>query len=240
MIQITNMNYAVVIMILATGMYWSVTKKKLTLAASLTGAIIGWFIFYFSGYTALAMMVAFFIMGSAATSWKIKQKQQQGLAETNKGKRSACQVLANAGMPALLALLIWQFPQSKALFILMIAACFSSAAADTLSSELGNVYGKRFYNILGFKRDVRGLNGVISLEGTLAGISGSVIIAFIYISKFYSLSNLLVVVAAGTVGNLSDSLLGATLERKGILSNNWVNFLNTLVAALTAWVLSGL
>jgi uncharacterized membrane protein len=39
---------------------------------------------------------------------------------------------------------------------------------------------------------------------------------------------------AGTAGNLADSVLGATLERRGVLDNNTVNFLNTLTGALVA------
>ncbi len=42
---------------------------------------------------------------------------------------------------------------------------------------------------------------------------------------------------AATFGNLVDSILGATLERKGHLSNNAVNFLNTFAAAALTWLL---
>jgi uncharacterized protein (TIGR00297 family) len=94
------------------------------------------------------------------------------------------------------------------------------------------VYGKRFFNIITLKPDQRGLDGVISLEGTLIGIAGSCVIAVIYAVGFGWDLNLVWVVIAGTVGNLSDSLLGALLERKHYISNNAVNFLNTLIAAL--------
>jgi len=43
-----------------------------------------------------------------------------------------------------------------------------------------------------------------------------------------------VVTAAGTVGGIVDSLLGATLERRGLLNNDGVNFTNTLAGALAA------
>ena len=38
-------------------------------------------------------------------------------------------------------------------------------------------------------------------------------------------------ILAGTFGNLADSVFGALFERQGLLSNDSVNFLNTLLAA---------
>jgi uncharacterized protein (TIGR00297 family) len=140
--------------------------------------------------------------------------------------------LANGGVGGLLGLLAWCFPQQKDLFQLMIAAAFSSATADTLSSELGSVYGRKFYDILSFKNDKRGLDGVVSLEGTLFGMAGSLVIAIIYSIGFGWGLNFIWIVIAGTIGNAVDSLLGAMFERKGFLHNDLVNFFNTLAAAL--------
>jgi uncharacterized membrane protein len=42
------------------------------------------------------------------------------------------------------------------------------------------------------------------------------------------------VAGAGVVGAMADSLLGATLERRGLLDNEAVNFLATLTAAWLA------
>ena len=232
-----QLNYWILLLILAFGMFLSVKSGKLTIAAALTGGVLALLVFIGSGFTGIAMMAIFFVLGSAATGWKISINQSFGLAENNKGKRTARQVIANAGVAAILGLLAWLYPQKASLFQLMTAAGFASATADTISSELGNVYGRRFYNILSFKKDGRGLNGVVSLEGTLFGIAGSAIIAIIYAIGFKWDVNIAYIILAGTAGNIADSLLGATLERKHVLRNDAVNFLNTLVAALTALLL---
>lgn len=47
-----------------------------------------------------------------------------------------------------------------------------------------------------------------------------------------------VIAAAGFVGTLFDSLLGATLERRGLIGNNGVNFAGTVAAGIIAVLLN--
>ncbi len=223
--------------ILLSAMSLSARLKKLTLTASLTGGLLGICIYIGAGFTGIAMLATFFVPGTLATSWRMKDKQRLLLSENYNGTRKASQVIANAGISAMAGLLIYFLPQYNVLLQLIMAAALASATADTLSSELGNVYGKRFYNILTFQKDKRGLDGVISLEGTLAGLAGSVLIGLVYAIGFgWKTSLFVIIVIAGTVGNLSDSLLGAAFERKKLLNNDAVNFINTLIAALAAFL----
>ena len=224
--------YLIVISVLGAGMYLSVRANKLTLSAALVGGLVGFLVFLGGGFAGLSMLATFFVLGTLATSHQLTYKVTQGLAEQNKGKRKASQVLANGGIAALAGLLAWGFPQKAELFRLMLAASLASATSDTLSSELGNVYGRRFYNVLTFQPDQKGLDGVISLEGTLWGLAGACVIALLYALGFGWSLHLLWIVAGATVGNLSDSVLGVTLERKHRLSNDVVNLLNTLIGAL--------
>lgn len=222
------------------GVVASIAAKKLTVAAAITGGMLGIVIYAGVGWTGLALLATFFLLGTLATSWKKKTKQSLGLTPENKSGRTTGQVLANGGTGGLFGLLAFVFPQQSSLCLMLMAAAFSSATADTVSSELGSVYGRRFYDILTFKNGRRGDDGVISVEGLLFGLCGSIVIATVYFLAAGWSRAFLWITVAGTVGNLTDSYLGATAERKGIMRNDAVNFLNTLVAALSCFLLQKL
>jgi uncharacterized protein (TIGR00297 family) len=253
-----NLDFAVLFFLIA-GAAASAQGRKLTPPAAVAGAVCGWAVYVGGGFQGLALLALFFALGTAATSWRKKEKLGIRGAAAHQSRRKASQVVANGGVAAIAGLLALFFPANRQLFSLMLAASLSSAAADTLSSELGMVYGRRFFNILTLKRDDRGLDGVISLEGLFIGIIGSALVAAVFLlipaplapvfafiplrpeQQTPIMSNshaFLILLIAGTVGNLADSLLGALLERRGLLTNDIVNFLNTLIAAITAAVLT--
>ncbi len=231
------LQYIILLVLLTLAALISIWTRKLTLIAGITGIFLGLLIFIGTGWLGLLLMAFFFLLGTIATSWKRQKKEAWKIAERNEGRRSASQVLANGGMAGLLALLAIIYPDKADLFTLMVAGVFSSATADTLSSELGSLYGTRFYNVLSFRKDKRGLDGVVSLEGTLIGIAGSILVAMVTSIGYGWGHYMLWIIIAGTVGNLADSFLGAALERKGLLPNDVVNFTNTLVGALVMFIL---
>ncbi|TSD66709.1 DUF92 domain-containing protein [Inquilinus sp. KBS0705] len=227
-------NHLVFVFVLIVIMFASYKAGKLTLAGTLTGGVVALFIFLGAGFTGISMLGVFFVLSTLATSWKKNRKQ----ATSDSEKRNTGQVLANGAIAALFGLLMKLVPDVAPLFGLLMAAAFASAIADTLSSELGMVYGRRFYNIISLRPDKKGYNGVISIEGTLIGVVGSAIIAIIYGLGFGFDIGCWYIVIAGTIGNLTDSALGATLERKDHLNNDAVNFANTGAAALSCWLLT--
>lgn len=230
-------DYPVYVFLLG-GSALSIIGRKLTVAGAITGALVGLLVFKGAGYTGIAMLALFFIAGSGATAWQVSKKQQLGVAESNKGKRTMGQVLANGGIAAILGAMAWLLPQQNVLMQVMIASSLAAATADTLASELGSIYGRRFFDIITLKKSPPGPNGVVSIEGTLIGIAGAALIALVYALGFGFNQLFFIIIIAGAVGNLSDSVLGATLERRNLIGNNLVNFLNTGIGALICYLIT--
>lgn len=233
-----NVQFVVFFVLLVAIIFYSIRKGKLTIAGVITAALTGCLVFLGFGLKGIAIMGAFFLLGNMATSWKMNTKSKLGLTEHTGGQRNASQVMANGGIAAALGILSSLFPSYHPVLFLMMASSLSSATADTLSSELGTLYGRGFYNIISFRKDKRGENGVVSLEGTIIGIFGSAIIASIYALTTGWNVDFFVIIIAGTIGNIVDSILGATLENRDIIKNDLVNFSNTALAAIAGLVIS--
>lgn len=232
------LHYLPIVLVIVAGAILSVSSHKLTFFGALAAAVVGLLVFAGGGYTGFLMLVTFFLLGTLATSWEKDKKNQFKSGSDRATARDARQVLANGGVPAMLGLLVLWYPHHAGYFRLMMAAALSSATADTLSSELGMLYGRWFFNIITFRQERKGLDGVISITGLLIGIAGSAIIAFIYCFGAFGSKRFGLIIIVGLIGNLADSVLGALYERKGLIGNNMVNFLNTLIAALSIWLLS--
>jgi uncharacterized protein (TIGR00297 family) len=224
---------------LLSGAVLSAVTKKLTIPAAITGGLVGLLVYKGGGYAGLGMLTLFFVLGSIATNWQIGKKQKIGIAGQHKGRRTAGQVLANGGVAALLGGLHWFHIADFLPLQIMMAGSLASATADTLSSELGSVYGRRFYDIMSLKPVPAGPDGVVSAEGTLIGACGAGLIAWVYaLGHGFSIAAFMIIVA-GILGNFADSILGATLERWGAVGNNMVNFLNTAIAAMLCGIWFG-
>jgi uncharacterized protein (TIGR00297 family) len=121
-------------------------------------------------------------------------------------------------------------------------ASFSTKLSDTCASEVGKAYGKRTFLITTLQPVPRGTEGAVSLEGTLAGIIASIVIALIgwTVGWFDSLGIFWCAIAAFVATNL-ESVIGATIqEQVNWLTNEVVNFINTLIGAIVAIILAGL
>jgi uncharacterized protein (TIGR00297 family) len=208
----------------------------------IAGFLVGFVIYAFLDWQGYLLLLAFFVIGSAATKLGYRKKEAAKLAQEDKGRRGARHALANAGVATACAVFAAMTPY-PVLFALAFAGAFATAAADTASSEIGQLLGRRTYLVTTFRPVPRGTEGAVSLEGTLAGILASLLIAALGAALgLFSWKGVPVVVFAAFVGTTFESIVGAALERRQLLDNEALNFLNTLVGALVAaafafWVL---
>lgn len=218
-----------------------------TPAAAATGAVITASMMFatagepFAAWrTALIPVLVLLVMTSAATRFGRARKERLGIAETRKG-RVAAQVAANLGVAALVATRIMQMwlgdglalPYSPTLPLFTVAlAALAEAAADTISSEIGQVLGGPPIMLTTLRRVEAGTDGAVTLVGTLAGVlAAGIVSAAGVLALGGGLAMLAVSWAGGVFGLFFDSLLGATLERQEWLNNDAVNFLSTASAA---------
>lgn len=224
--------------ILAVGLALvSYLSKKFDLGGSLLGGVLTFVIFMGTGWMGVAVLATFVFFGVLMSRWKRNYKQEIGVAQENEGKRTILNVGANGGVAALCAFLAWYDAEFLVMYELMMVAAVASACSDTFSSELGNVYGKRYFNILTFKKDERGLDGTISWEGLAAGLVGSILIALVFgIFRGFN-AFFMTIIIVGLLGNISDSIYGATLQRRQVIDNHGVNLISTLTAAVFAFLI---
>jgi uncharacterized protein (TIGR00297 family) len=222
-----------------------------TFGAALTGATITASLMYSTTqlpyntswlHGGLMPLLTMFVLTFLATRVGKAKKERIGTGEGKRG-RTASQVAANLGMAAIVSIpVLWNFfralPDPSILMLFALAA-LAEAAADTVSSEIGQVFGGTPRMILNFKQVAPGTDGGITLKGTLAGIVAASVASAIGMSLAGMRGVALLALISGltlaaTIGLIVDSVIGASLERAGWLNNDAVNFLSTVSAVVAA------
>lgn len=200
---------------------------------------------YAPWHTALVPVITVVALSFITTRLGRNKKESLGIAENQHG-RGAAQVAANLGIAAIASSEFFQswlidshgFTSTSVvpipLFVIALAA-LAEAAADTASSEFGQVFGGRPRMITTLRKVEAGTDGAVTITGTLAGIVAAAMVAG---AGTYALSGdrtmFWLSFGGGVFGLLFDSLLGATFEKAGWLNNDAVNFLSTASAAIVA------
>jgi uncharacterized protein (TIGR00297 family) len=206
--------------------------RGVTTSGSLAGGAVCFVLMLAAGWGGFAALCSVFLLTWAATRLGYSRKQRLGTAE-RQGGRNAGQVLANLGVAAGAAGLYVAIHDPR--FLAAVAAALAEVAADTLSSEVGLALGGTPRLATTWRQVSSGTNGGVTVGGTFAGVAGATLIVLVCVvagvvprRAFWACAG------AGLLGMAADSLLGATVERRGILGNNGVNFLSTAIAAVIA------
>ncbi|EDX86101.1 conserved hypothetical protein TIGR00297 [Synechococcus sp. PCC 7335] len=236
-------------------------KKLLTPAgygnAWLLGIVV-WLSFGWQGYVTILF---YFFIGSAVTKVGVAEKEALGIAEARGGVRGPGNVWGSALSAAVCGLIAialqvlgaqtlapfdlgtagTAYPLWQSLLALGFVASLSTKLSDTAATEIGKAYGKRTFLITTLSPVPKGTEGAVSLEGTLAGVVGSLALAVVAYGtgllepSLFGPFGILICVAAAFVATTAESLIGATIEEKlSWLTHDLVNIINTTIGAIVA------
>ena len=204
---------------------------SVTDGGALMGIVVAFVLMLVGGFAGFVPLLAVFLLTIVSTRWGYARKQTMGVAERRRG-RNAAQVIANLGAATACALPVIWFPELSEILLVAAMAGLAEAAADTVSSELGQATARSAYMITDFREAPIGTNGAISVEGTLAGCVAACIVSWVGAASGMVDWRWTPVVAFAAIGGMFlDSVLGAVWENAGKIGNNSVNFVSTVFAA---------
>jgi uncharacterized protein (TIGR00297 family) len=223
-------------------------KKLLTPAGLLHAGALGIILWGTLGWRGYGVMMFYFLAGSAVTRIGMAEKEALGIAEARSGARGPENVWGSALIGMVCALGVYGAtwngsPAAQAwvqLLQLGYVASIGTKLADTCGTEIGKAFGQRTFLITTLQAVPRGTEGAVSLEGTIAGVIGSIAIATLaWLMGLISPGGIGICAIAAFIATNIESLIGATIEGKvNWLTHDVVNILNTLIGAIVAILLA--
>ncbi|RLF56390.1 MAG: hypothetical protein DRN28_00520 [Thermoplasmata archaeon] len=226
----------------------------LNLYGSLSAFFMGLLIILFTDVFFFMVLLIFLFLTYLVTVWKYDYKRGRGLGEGLRGERGLKNVLSNGVVATLVAVLydpLEGLSPGLASFLFIVAV--ASAAADSFASEIGVLSDKVYLITEPSRRVPPGTDGGVSWLGQLSALLGALLVAIpgllllssstLDIEKHtlpFDNTVIALILLFAWVNSQIDSVLGATLQRRGILGNNGVNLVSihiTVLAAALAYTL---
>ena len=148
--------------------------RGVTNSGAVAGAFSCFVLYVGGGPGAFAALITVFALAWITTRLGYQRKQKLGTAERREG-RKASQVLANLGVATACAAA--SFQSRPDVVLLAMAAALSEAAADTVSSEVGQAFGEKARLVTTWRSVPPGTDGGVSLIGTMAGVVAAGIVS---------------------------------------------------------------
>ena len=214
--------------------YFAYRFRVADVSGLFSGALAGIILIVFTGDVRwFVVMLAFLVMGSAATRYRFDLKAAAGLAETHGGVRGYVNVFAN-GLVGIAAAVLYGISGGNPLFLALFLGSVATAAADTMGGEIGMTSHEPVL-ITSLRPVPKGTNGGVTLLGEAASLVAAAAIALTaYLLHLGGIPLFLSATLAGFLGANVDSLVGALFENQGIIGNAGTNLVATFSGGLIA------
>ena len=236
-------NILVTSLIIVALLFASSKAKILDKAGIIAAGVLGTLVGILGHWTWLVVLLGFLLTSHKATKWRFDEKKEKGLSESDDGHRGWGNVLANGGMPALVAIYAF-YTGDWANGLWLFSAAVAVASSDTFASEIGCM-DDDVRMITTFKKCEPGINGGYSILGQEAALAGGYIIGTLAFISFMitsqgsdlvvGLKYSMLVGFIGFFGCQVDSYLGAIFENRGYLTKGGVNALAITSGVAVMW-----
>ncbi len=182
----------------------------------------------------------FVLLGLWSSRFGAGKKKSLGVFQNEKGPRSWIHAVANCGFGAMFVLVGYFSPDllHPELAALMAGGSLAAVCADTMASEWGTYLGGKPRDVLTWQQVKIGTDGAVTWPGTLCGLIGAALIALAMVDLAGGYQhNFLLLIIAGVIGNLADSVFGATIQP--YLGKHGGSFVNAM-CALVGGTIAGL
>jgi uncharacterized protein (TIGR00297 family) len=213
---------------------WAIGGVSISGAAA--GTLVGVLILACAGWPAWWLLGVTFLVTTIATKLGASRKTAMGIAEPKQGHRGAGGIVANTAVAAIAALLIAADPTAPTPRM-MFGAALITAGSDSVASEIGKAWGGTARVLWTGRRVPPGTDGAVSTIGTMAGVLSSFVLSAAAAAlALINVRAVAIVALASAVASLLEGIFAVTLERRGWLDNDGVNFVATGLGAALAVV----
>jgi uncharacterized protein (TIGR00297 family) len=246
----------------------AIAAKALDRRGFLASVFVGVGIFLGGGWTWFVIIACFFVLGVGFTWYEYGHKRSLDGAQEKIGTRNWPNVLANGGLAACFGFA--ELFTGWSVFAVLYLGAMSAAAADTVGTEVGLLSRVTPRLITHPTESVPpGTSGGVTAAGFFGSTGAALVIGLLavvlgVIKGADAGLVILVVLSGGLIASIADSLVGATLQRKGVctvcgnpsensrhcdtpvkrrsgigfIDNNVVNLFATIVGALVSFALA--
>lgn len=243
-----NVYIAIAIQLPLSLLIWKL--KRVTRGGMLASLLNGIVVFVAFGWPGYVGLLLYACGADLATRHSLQTlvKKKRGIDES-KGKAADFGTGFLRGLlPFMIGIIILFSHEPKTQFLCLVAllAALATALGDTISTELGQAYGRRTYRLITMERVKSGTRGGISVVGSVLGGTAVVLFTITVIGlfgvssvsvKYFELGprEMLTITLAAIIANHIESIVGGIFTQFQRKPNKaLLNFLGSVVGTMLA------